>query len=210
MWSWAVTSPPGTEAEGRQTAEVCGSGTVPLKVVGWLQGPPAGGHHLPRGGGQPPSRGAAEAPKPPRTVCRARAGFWTRGEPTKKTGATGPVGVSDAPRDGKGAGGAAGQQPRGLRRPYHQGRGRDGHTPPWPTLGLGRPGPALVPRSRGRREPAPSAGLGGVNHRAVCDSALAPQEAGPVPIPGPGQGPRLRPGGGRKPLLDRRPGFPLE
>ena len=71
--------------------------------------------------------------------------------------------------------------------------------------------PVLVGGACGSPAPSSPAGLGGVNHPSVCDSALALKEARPHAdawdIPGMGQGPKLWPGGGRKSLLDQASGL---
>lgn len=96
-----------------------------------------------------------------------------------------PPGVSVAPDTGE-EGDSWAQAPTSLRQGHswnppgvHGGQGQHTNLCPGPSQapGLGEEG-AQPPPSR----------PGSVNHRAVSDSALAPQEARPMPIPGDGPG----------------------
>lgn len=118
-----------------------------------------------------------------------RAGAWTtRGGLTRTLLPQTPPRPLEPPGTGRGAEGDGWSAATWAGAPRHQehGCGRHSLPPPWPISGLGRPRLALVPLSQGRREPVRhpparprSAGPASVNHQAVCDSALAPQEAGP-------------------------------
>ena len=139
-----------------------------------------------------------------------------------------PPGTPDTPRDGRGAEGDSWSATSSVKVPISLKAGPRlehgsgwGSRPAWPPpprvmLVLESPRPALLPLAwwgGGCGSPAPSspAGLGGVNHPSVCDSALALKEARPHAdawdIPGMGQGPKLWPGGGRKSLLDQASGL---
>lgn len=90
-------------------------------------------------------------------------------------------------------------------------------TPALADLGAGKTQAGPRAPSQGKKEPVHhppprphSAGPAGVNHRAVCDSALAPQEAGPHAAARDGPGSQAVAGRKQEAPPSRASGFPLE